>query len=118
MGKVTWLRRAQTRVEWLEVVRLDHDNWKISDTRLAEDDSLRLLGFVERLHRLRFEITKLTDPISWAYVPSFGQALASFEETFDFDAILEVERDRSLRMIDGRPRRRMRRRVRSDGVSL
>lgn len=58
-----------------EVIRLSRTEWRISDPRLPDADPDRLLGYIERLARRRYEVVWMSDPMRWGYAESFAAAL-------------------------------------------
>jgi hypothetical protein len=70
--------------EWLEVIRTGRSDWRVSDSRLASGDPERIVGFVERLDRLRYEVLWMTDPMRWAYVESLAAAVAAIRDRVEF----------------------------------
>ena len=93
------LRSLSNTTAGLEVIRLDRTNWRISNSFIDEGDSGRLLGYIERLERDRYEVLWLAAPISWAYVNSFELALAAVADRLQFGSILEPERDPAARSV-------------------
>ncbi len=83
--------------EGLEIVRLGRAEWRISDARVDGPGSARLLGYVERLLRHRYEVVWMTDPIRWGYVETFDEAIAAFVDSSRFGGITATERDRNVR---------------------
>ena len=81
----------------LEVIRLDRTGWRISNSFINEGVPGRLLGYIERLDRDRYEVLWIAAPISWAYVNSFELALAAVADRLQFSGIVEPERDPAAR---------------------
>ena len=96
--------------DWLEIVRVGRAEWRISDTRVDSFDSARLLGYVERLLRNRYELVWMTDPMRWGYVETFAEAIAGFEDSARFGGHISAERDRSVAIRPPSPLHRIRRR--------
>jgi len=69
---------ALTVVGDVEVVQLSHTDWRVSDARALPTDTGRILGFIERTDRGRYELVWLAEPPRWAYVDSFTDAVAAF----------------------------------------
>ena len=93
-----------TAAEWLEVVRTTRTDWRVSDARRESTDPERLLGFVERLGRARFEVLWLTAPLRWGYVASLPEAIAALRDRVEFTGLqLYTREERSPRR--GGPRR-------------
>ncbi|NYF09015.1 hypothetical protein HDC94_000171 [Leifsonia sp. AK011] len=80
----------------LEVIRLDHSSWRISNSLIDPADHARIMGFIERLERDRFEVLLLTPPTGWAYVESFGLALSAFTNREHFQGEIEGQRDADI----------------------
>lgn len=80
----------------LEVIRLDRSSWRISDSSIDEHDPRRLIGYVERVAANRYEVLWLTDPVAWAYVASFDDALAAMADRNNFLGTIEPQRDPSI----------------------
>jgi len=78
----------------LEVVRLEHANWRISNSLLDAGEPTRVMGFIERLDHELFEVLLLVPPTGWAYVESFGHALAAFSDRERFDEEVAAQRER------------------------
>ncbi len=81
----------------LEVIRLDRTGWRISNSFIKDGVPGRLLGYIERLDRDRYEVLWIAAPISWAYVNSFELALAAVADRLQFSGIVEKERDPAAR---------------------
>lgn len=81
----------------LEVIRLDRTGWRISNSFIKDGVPGRLLGYIERLDRDRYEVLWIAAPISWAYVNSFELALAAVADRLQFNGIVEPERDPAAR---------------------
>lgn len=80
----------------LEVIRLDHSSWRISNSLIDPSDPARIMGFIERLERDRFEVLLLTPPTGWAYVDTFGLALSAFTNREHFEGEIEGQRDADI----------------------
>jgi hypothetical protein len=80
--------------DWLKVVQLDRENWRISDARVEVADNSGLLGFIERISSRRYEILWMTDPLRWAYEGSFDAAVRGFFESVRFGGTVLAERER------------------------
>jgi hypothetical protein len=95
---MSWLpvKRRAEYPEWLEVIRLDRTDWRVSDLRAPIGDSARLLGYVEKLSARRFEVVWMGDPMRWGYVDSLGGALAGIAEAGRFTGTIAARRDRPL----------------------
>lgn len=76
----------------LEVTRVDRASWRISDSSIDERDPRRLLGFIERLERGRYEVLWLA-PIGWAYLGTFDLALAALGDRAHFSGPVMSERE-------------------------
>lgn len=99
VGKQSWRVRQDAPgglARVLEVVRIDRTSWRISSTPIEEGELPRLLGFVERLDRDRFEVLWLADHITWAYVTTFDEALAAVADPEGFGGSIETHRDPSI----------------------
>ena len=81
----------------LEVIRLDRTGWRISNSFITEGVPGRLLGYIERLDRDRYEVLWIAAPISWAYVDSFELALAAVADRPHFSGVIAPERDQATR---------------------
>ena len=79
--------------DWLEVTRIGKRDWRVSDTRREVGDSTRLLGFVERIRRDRFEVLWMTEPLRWAYLPSMSEAIEAFGDSLRFTGEQIPERE-------------------------
>jgi hypothetical protein len=91
---------------WLEVLRLSSTDWRVSDSRLAASDPDRLLGYVERFLRDRYEVLWIGEPMRWAYQVSFEAALDAFVGGERSSESSTDERDRSAPPVRAwRPRR-------------
>jgi hypothetical protein len=93
---------SPTTAEWLEVVRTGRSDWRVSDSRRDPGDPDRLLGFVERLDRGRFEVLWMTEPLRWGYTRSLPEALAALRDRVTFSGLQLYAREE-------RPRRGNRR---------
>lgn len=91
------VRSSANATTRLEVIRLDRTGWRISNSSIDEGGPGRLLGYIERLERERYEVLWLAAPISWAYVVSFELALAAVADRPQFSGIVEPERDPAAR---------------------
>jgi hypothetical protein len=94
--------------DWLEVLHIGKTDWRVSDSRHDVDSIGRVLGFVERRGRYRFEILWMTEPPRWAYVRSLAEAIAAFSDEIGFTRPESAEREEAPR----KPRREWRRWVR------
>jgi hypothetical protein len=74
-----------TAAEWLEVVRTGKTDWRVSDSRRNSGDPERVVGFVERMGRARFEILWMTNPLRWGYVGSLRDAMAALLNPDEFE---------------------------------
>ncbi len=81
-----------TAAEWLEVVRTGRSDWRVSDSRRDSSDPERLLGFVERLGRTRFEVLWMTDPMRWGYVESLPEAVTAIRDRVEFAGPQRLQR--------------------------
>jgi hypothetical protein len=109
---MTWspVKRTATHPEWLEVVRLDRNDWRVSDLRAPVGDSARLLGYVERLAARRYEVVWMGDGMKWGYIDSLAGALRGIADAEHFAGTIAARRDRPL------PRgKRLLRRIRRRG---
>jgi hypothetical protein len=61
---------------WVQLERLDGSYWCVSDSRIDDADPARLLGYVERLGRHRYEALRLSDPVRWDYCETLEAAIA------------------------------------------
>lgn len=80
-------------VTTVDVVRLDRTGWRVSAPPLEEDGSSRLIGYVERLARDRYEVLWLGSPPGWAYVNSLEDALHAVSDRVHFTGTICAERD-------------------------
>lgn len=102
----------------LEVVRLDKTSWRVSDPSIDERGSARLLGYLERLARDRYEVLWLDSPVCWAYVASFKLALAALAARTEFSGVIEPERLPTPAVARAMGLPRYRRRERSEPAQL
>jgi hypothetical protein len=93
---MSWLpvKRRTEYPEWLEVVRLDRTDWRVSDLRAPIGDSARLLGYVEKLSPRRYEVVWMGEQVKWGYVDSLSGALAGIAEAGRFTGTVAARRDR------------------------
>jgi hypothetical protein len=84
--------------EWLEILHTGKTDWRVCDSRRDPADSSRLLGFIERLSRDRYEILWLTEPPRWAYTESLKSALAAFDETVEFAGSKTLKREEARKL--------------------
>lgn len=77
----------------LEVIRLEHSSWQISNAAMDASDPTRIMGFIERLDEDRFEVRLLVSPIGWAYVENFGLAVVAFADRARFVGDVGPDRD-------------------------
>jgi hypothetical protein len=77
----------------LAIVRLGRTEWRISEA----SDGGRLLGFIERQRRDRFEVLWMSEPNRWGYTDTFDSAVAAFADPDAFAGEVLPERARSLR---------------------
>jgi hypothetical protein len=96
--------------EWLEVVRLGHTDWRVSDSRVDSADPRRLVGFIEKLPTGRFELVWITYPIRWGYTDTLSAALSGMAEGAQFAGAI-AERDSSVSTSLRSPYRRIHRRA-------
>jgi hypothetical protein len=81
----------------MDVAQLDRSSWRISDPNADERDPSRLLGYIERLERGRYEVLWLGAPMAWAYVDSFDAALAAVVDRAGFAGVIESQRDPTIK---------------------
>jgi hypothetical protein len=110
-------RAPESSTDRLEVIRLSWSEWRISDSRLPDSDPDRLLGYVERLSRRRYEVVWMTDPMRWGYAESLAAALAGLANGERFSGTTLAERDRALRGRPAFPLHRVHRRTVAKGGS-
>lgn len=99
VGRRLWrVEEAGTRtsVAVLEVIRLNHKEWRISDTTRDDGDPLRLLGYIERLARDQYEVLWLVPPLGWSYVNTYWRALTALADRSRFDGEIVARRASSL----------------------
>lgn len=77
---------------WLEVLRLDHNDWRVSDARVDVGDFDRIVGYIERLGPWRYEVLWVRATPGWAYVRSFDLAVAAVADREHFDGVIQAER--------------------------
>lgn len=70
-------RRVTDLGDGLELEQLSRHDWRVSDARALATDPGRIIGFIERLSRDRFEVLWLVEPPLWAYIESFGAAVGA-----------------------------------------
>jgi hypothetical protein len=88
------MRRVKTvGDDWLEVIRLDRLDWRVSDLRVDQADAGHLLGYIERVHRDRYELFWIIDPVRWSYVKSFAAAVEGFADGRMLAGATQDERD-------------------------
>ena len=73
-------RQAVEVPDWLELFRLTRTDWRVSDARVEPSEPRRLIGYIERLDRDRYEALWIADPIGWAYVTTMSEAIAAFAD--------------------------------------
>jgi hypothetical protein len=83
--------------DWLEVLRVGKTDWRVSDSRHDVGSTGRILGFVERQGRDRFEILWMTEPPRWAYVHSLAEAIAALGNDIGFTGPDALERQEAPR---------------------
>jgi hypothetical protein len=76
----------------LECIRLSPTDWRISEVSPVNGEPSRILGFIERYAKGRFEILWMSDPVRWAYVGTFDEALAAFDDSVRFTRSVFAER--------------------------
>jgi hypothetical protein len=64
---------ATTAPARLEIIRISHDEWRVSDPRRRYDDALCLIGFVQRVDGV-FEVTVIGRPRERHYFRTFADA--------------------------------------------
>ena len=94
----------QNTADWLEVIRIGKKDWRVSDTRRDAGDPARLLGFIERIRRDRYEVLWMTAPLRWAYLPSMSEAIEAFGDSLRFTGEQVPDRQESTRRRRGPPR--------------
>ena len=99
-GSPTSSPALSSATDWLEVVRIGRADWRVSDARREAGDTERLLGFVERLGRARFEVVWMSDPLRWAYVATLPAAVAALRDRDEFPGLQLYLREET------RPRRK------------
>lgn len=63
----------------LDVFRIDGATWRVSDPSADMEDPRRILGYIERLSRNRYEVLWLA-PVAWAYVSTFDLAIQAITD--------------------------------------
>jgi hypothetical protein len=86
--------------EVLEVIRLARKEWRIVDTRVSGGEPARLLGFIERLGRSRYEVQWVGETAGWAYVTSFDLALAALVNRDEFAGTIQAARSGGLSWVE------------------
>lgn len=79
--------------DWIELFRLTHTDWRVSDSRIDRSEPRRLLGYIERLDDGRYEALWISEPIGWAYLPTMSQAVEAFEDRGRFSEFIDRERE-------------------------
>jgi hypothetical protein len=77
----------------LGVQRVDRSDWRITAAGVEDGEPARLLGYIERLRRDRYEILWMTEPVGWAYVRSLNLAVAAFADRDRFEGAVAQARD-------------------------
>ena len=90
--------------DWLEVIRIGRKDWRVSDTRREVGDAARLLGFIERISRDRYEVLWMTEPLRWAYLPTMSAAIEAFSDSLRFTGEQVSEREVAPPRRNARPR--------------
>jgi len=70
--------RLQTRTsEDIEVRALSGCQWRVIDRRIARNNALCLVGFINKNHG-RYEVMEFLDPVERTVFPSLEGAISSF----------------------------------------
>lgn len=93
------------------VVRLGRSDWQVVDAHALPSDPARLLGFIERLGRNRFEVLWMCEPPRWAYVESLRFAVDALVDTARFAGPVEFTRRNGVPRLRALTIRRQRRRT-------
>jgi hypothetical protein len=54
--------------------------WRICDNRIAQDNALSLIGFIDKHHGI-YEVMKFIDPVEYTHFPSLETAISHFITT-------------------------------------
>ncbi|MBG6059609.1 hypothetical protein RCH16_003013 [Cryobacterium sp. MP_M5] len=73
---ITNRSRTRTR-EDIQVVALSEHEWRISDRRIATDNALSLVGFIDK-NRGAYEVMEFVDPVEYARFTSLEAAISYF----------------------------------------
>ncbi|TFC96796.1 MULTISPECIES: hypothetical protein [Cryobacterium] len=61
----------------IRVVALSKREWRISDGRIATDDGLSLIGFIDENHGV-YEVMEFVDPVEYARFGNLERAIMHF----------------------------------------
>jgi hypothetical protein len=76
----------------IELERLGRNDWRAVDTHAVSSDPRRIIGFIERLARGRYEVVWLSEPPRWAYVASLKSAIDAIFDISLFTGTIESTR--------------------------
>lgn len=73
---ITGRSRTRTRDD-IHVVALSEHEWRISDRRIATDNALSLVGFIDK-NRGAYDVMEFVDPVEYARFASLEAAISYF----------------------------------------
>jgi hypothetical protein len=73
---ITGRSRTRTRDD-IHVVALSEHEWRISDCRIATDNALSLIGFIDKNCGV-YEVMEFVDPVEYARFTSLEPAISYF----------------------------------------
>lgn len=73
--------RLQNRTsDDIQVNALSSREWRICDSRIAQDNALSLIGFIDE-HQGIYEVMEFTAPVEYSHFPSLEAAISHFITT-------------------------------------
>jgi len=73
--------RLQNRTsDDIQVDALSSREWRICDSRIAQDNALSLIGFIDNHHGI-YEVMEFIDPVEYTHFPSLETAISHFITT-------------------------------------
>jgi hypothetical protein len=86
------MAQVKSPTDGLEIARLGRHDWRAVDTLALQSDPARIVGFIERIGKARYEVLWMTEPPRWAYVTSLQSAIDAIVAGGTFDGYVESNR--------------------------
>jgi hypothetical protein len=85
--------RSPTHQKDLVTESLSTTQWRVCDDRFPDNDTQRVLGFIEITKKSEFEVMSLVNGFEWFTYPTLAEAIAHFAHARSTNARLDSELD-------------------------